>query len=64
MRITGWISSSEVRAEIMGARALVLASFAEGLPVVIMEAIALRRPVLTTYIAGIPDACAPASTAG
>ena len=30
-------------------------SFAEGLPVVIMEAMALRRPVLTTYIAGIPE---------
>jgi colanic acid/amylovoran biosynthesis glycosyltransferase len=25
------------------------------LPVVIMEAMALRRPVLTTYIAGIPE---------
>jgi len=37
------------------ARALVLPSFAEGLPVVIMEAMALRRPVLTTWIAGIPE---------
>jgi colanic acid/amylovoran biosynthesis glycosyltransferase len=25
------------------------------LPVVIMEAMALRRPVLTTYVAGIPE---------
>ena len=55
VRITGWISSSEVRQEILAARALVLPSFAEGLPVVIMEAMALRRPVLTTYIAGIPE---------
>jgi len=46
---------SEVRKEILAARALVLPSFAEGLPVVIMEAMALRRPVLTTYIAGIPE---------
>ena len=30
-------------------------SFAKGLPVVIMEAMALRRPVLTTFIAGIPE---------
>ena len=30
-------------------------SFAEGLPVVLMEAMALRRPVLTTYVAGIPE---------
>jgi colanic acid/amylovoran biosynthesis glycosyltransferase len=55
VRITGWISSSEVRREILSARALVLPSFAEGLPVVIMEAMALRRPVLTTYVAGIPE---------
>jgi len=55
IRITGWISGSEVRGEILAARALVLPSFAEGLPVVIMEAMALRRPVLTTYIAGIPE---------
>ena len=40
---------------ILAARALVLPSFAEGLPVVIMEAMALRRPVLTTYVAGIPE---------
>lgn len=55
VRITGWISSDAVRDEILAARALVLPSFAEGLPVVIMEAFALRRPVLTTYIAGIPE---------
>ena len=34
---------------------LVLPSFAEGLPVVIMEAMSLRRPVISTYIAGIPE---------
>ena len=55
VRITGWISSDQVRAEILEARALVLPSFAEGLPVVIMEALALKRPVITTYIAGIPE---------
>ena len=55
IRITGWISSNEVRNELLAARALVLPSFAEGLPVVIMEAMALRRPVLSTYIAGIPE---------
>lgn len=55
VRITGWIASDQVREEILAARALVLPSFAEGLPVVIMEAMALRRPVLTTYVAGIPE---------
>jgi len=58
-RITGWISGNEVRAEILAARALVLPSFAEGLPVVIMEAMALRRPVLATFIAGIPELVIP-----
>ncbi len=55
VRITGWIDSKQVRDEILNARALVLPSFAEGLPVVIMEAMSLRRPVLSTYVAGIPE---------
>ena len=55
VRITGWISSEQVRAELLLARAMVLPSFAEGLPVVIMEALSLRKPVLTTFIAGIPE---------
>jgi glycosyltransferase involved in cell wall biosynthesis len=55
VRITGWISGAQVRDELLASRALVLPSFAEGLPVVIMEAMALRRPVLTTYVAGIPE---------
>jgi glycosyltransferase involved in cell wall biosynthesis len=55
VRITGWIGSADVRSEIEAARALVLPSFAEGLPVVIMEAMALRRPVVTTFVAGIPE---------
>ena len=53
--ITGWLSNTAVRAEIEAARALVLPSFAEGLPVVIMEALALGRPVIATAIAGIPE---------
>jgi glycosyltransferase involved in cell wall biosynthesis len=59
IRITGWIDSSQVRQEMLAARALVLPSFAEGLPVVIMEAMALRRPVLSTYVAGIPELVQP-----
>lgn len=55
VRITGWISSAQVRDEMLAARALVLPSFAEGLPVVIMEAMALRRPVISTFVAGIPE---------
>lgn len=53
--ITGWIDGDQVRDELLSARALVLPSFAEGLPVVIMEAMALRRPVLSTFVGGIPE---------
>ncbi|MCP4070606.1 MAG: glycosyltransferase family 4 protein [Hyphomicrobiales bacterium] len=55
VRITGWISSKQVREELLDSRALVLPSFAEGLPVVIMEAMSLARPVISTYVAGIPE---------
>jgi colanic acid/amylovoran biosynthesis glycosyltransferase len=53
--ITGWIDESTVRRLLVESRALVLPSFAEGLPVVIMEAMAMKRPVLSTLIAGIPE---------
>lgn len=59
VRVTGWINSDQVREEILAARGLVLPSFAEGLPVVIMEAMALRRPVLATFVAGIPELVIP-----
>ena len=55
VRITGWISGAQVREEIIAARALVLPSFAEGLPVVVMEAMALRRPIISTFVCGIPE---------
>lgn len=57
--ITGWASSEEVRQYVLEARALVQPSFAEGLPVVIMEAMALGRPVISTYVAGIPELVDP-----
>ncbi|HVZ04300.1 glycosyltransferase family 4 protein [Hyphomicrobium sp.] len=53
--ITGWIDNDRVIREITEARALVLPSFAEGIPVVLMEAMALERPVITTYVGGIPE---------
>jgi len=59
VRITGWIGSDRVRDEILAARALVLPSLIEGLPVVIMEAMALRRPVISTFVAGIPELVRP-----
>ena len=59
VRITGRISSDELQEQIIAARALVLPSFAEGLPMVIMEAMALKRPVISTFVAGIPELVHP-----
>lgn len=55
VRILGWQDSETVRQHILASRAMVLPSFAEGLPVVIMEALALKRPVIVTAIAGTPE---------
>lgn len=55
IELKGWLSNSDVRQIVNQSRALILPSFAEGLPVVFMEALALGRPVLGTYIAGIPE---------
>lgn len=62
VHITGWIDETQVREHILAARAMVLPSFAEGLPVVIMEAMALGRPVISTYVAGIPELVRPGET--
>lgn len=55
VRLVGTLDGAGVRRLIEGARAFVLPSFAEGLPVVIMEALALERPVIATAIAGTPE---------
>lgn len=59
VEITGWIDEREVRKRLLDACCLVLPSFAEGLPVVIMEALALGRPVVGTWVAGIPELVRP-----
>ena len=55
IRITGWLDARGIEAELRAARALVVPSLSEGLPVVIMEAMANRRPVVAPYLAGIPE---------
>ncbi len=53
--MTGWLDEAGVRAELAGSHVLVMPSFAEGLPMVVMEAMAAARPVLATYVAGTPE---------
>ncbi|PCK07403.1 MAG: colanic acid biosynthesis glycosyltransferase WcaL [Alteromonadaceae bacterium] len=55
IHLLGWQSTSQIIDSFEKSSALLLPSFAEGLPVVIMEAYARARPVLSTYIAGIPE---------
>ena len=59
IEFVGWQSNAEVREHLRTARALVMPSFAENLPVAMMEALATGRPVLGTYIAGVPELVEP-----
>jgi colanic acid/amylovoran biosynthesis glycosyltransferase len=51
----GELSPTEVRAELTAADIFSMASFSEGLPVSLMEAMAVGTPCVTTWIAGIPE---------
>lgn len=53
--LAGWLDEARVREALAAAQALVLPSFAEGLPMVVMEAFAAGRPVIATAIAGVPE---------
>ena len=53
--LTGWLPEAGVRQALAESHALVMPSFAEGLPMVVMEAMAAARPVIATYIAGTPE---------
>jgi len=55
VNLVGWASSMEIVECLLDSKAMVLPSFAEGLPVVIMEALALEVPVIVTAIAGTPE---------
>ena len=55
VQFTGYRTQDEVAALLAGADMLVLPSFAEGLPVVLMEALASRIPVIATPVAGVSE---------
>lgn len=60
--LTGWLDEAGVRAELNNSHVLAMPSFAEGLPMVVMEAMAAARPVIATYIAGTPELVIPEQT--
>jgi glycosyltransferase involved in cell wall biosynthesis len=51
----GNANQDELRAIYRESDALVLSSFGEGLPVVLMEAMAMEIPCIATWITGIPE---------
>lgn len=55
IELTGWLDEAGVRHAIETSHGLVLPSFAEGLPMVVMEAMGAARPVIATWVAGIPE---------
>jgi len=54
-RFVGAVGQDRIRPYFEKAAALCLPSFAEGVPIVLMEAMAMRRPVITTQIMGVPE---------
>ena len=57
--LTGWVDGQRVREEILASRALVMPSSMEGLPVALIEAMTLQRPVISTFVGGIPELVRP-----
>jgi len=55
VELTGALDQTEIAELLRTADVFCLPSFAEGLPVSIMEAMAVGVPVVTTYISGIPE---------
>ncbi|MBW4710796.1 glycosyltransferase family 4 protein [Roseobacter sp. YSTF-M11] len=52
---TGYLSQDDVARAMQAADIFVLPSFAEGVPVVLMEAFASARPVIATQVAGVGE---------
>ncbi len=52
---TGWVSQDAARALMVGSDALILPAYDEGLPLVILEALASRTPVICTPVGSIPE---------
>jgi colanic acid/amylovoran biosynthesis glycosyltransferase len=61
--LTGELPPAEVSRELAASDVFCMASFSEGLPISIMEAMAVGVPVISTWIAGIPELARQGETA-
>ena len=55
LTLTGAMEHTQVKLLYRSCDAVVLASFSEGIPVVLMEALAEGKPVVATSVGGIPE---------
>ncbi|MGE0224543.1 MAG: glycosyltransferase family 4 protein [Acetobacteraceae bacterium] len=60
---TGWVEQAEIRRLLAGSDALILPSYDEGLPMVILEAIASSVPVICSPVGAIPEVFEDGKTA-
>ena len=60
---TGWVSQDTARSLMVNADALILPAYDEGLPLVILEALASATPVICTPVGSIPEVLADGETA-
>nr|WP_316643916.1 glycosyltransferase family 4 protein [uncultured Roseateles sp.] len=54
--ILGWVGEDDKRKELLRAEIFVLPSYKEGLPMAMLEAMAMAVPVVVTPVGGIPEA--------
>jgi glycosyltransferase involved in cell wall biosynthesis len=60
---TGWVSQDAARSLMVNADALILPAYDEGLPLVILEALASGTPVICTPVGSIPEVLSDGETA-